>query len=264
VRQKLLLSLLISAALLGACATQKQQDTTKKDPEQLATLNVQLAIEYMKAGKFEVALAKLERALDYDSNSVAAHATLGILYSRIGELDKAERHYSKAVKLAPSDPSVYNNFGQFLCSRGRIDEGLKMIDRALEFPLYRTPALAWTNAGICELSMGRTESAEQNFRAALKIDPAFAPALLQMIRISVKNEDFLSGRAYLQRYSQVGEQTAVTLWLGVQIERELGDKDTAASYGLALKSRFREWTTTSCGCEMPCNRSASGIDTISL
>lgn len=230
----------VLAALLGGCASPEPSETPKKDPRRLSDINVQLGIEYMKHNNLETALKKLKRALEYDSENPAAHTTLGTVYARIGELDKAEKHFALAVKYAPDDPNVYNNYGQFLCVQGRTEQGLRALKKALDLPLYRTPAIALTNEGYCELGAGRRDAAEKYFRSALQADPAFTPALLEMMKISVDKKEFLSARAYLQRYVEVADHNAQTLWLGVQIENALGDKDTASSYALALQSRFPE------------------------
>jgi type IV pilus assembly protein PilF len=48
----------------------------------------------------------------------------------------------------------------------------------------------------------------------------------------------MQARAYLQRYSAIAQLNARALWLGVQIERQLGDRDAEASYALQLQKNF--------------------------
>ncbi|MCC7412529.1 MAG: type IV pilus biogenesis/stability protein PilW [Gammaproteobacteria bacterium] len=228
----------LAAIALAGCATQPGARNRDKDPEKLAELHVQMAAEYMRQGNFETAMNRLEKALDYDRNYAPAHSTLGILYNRLGDNAKAEKHFRDAAALAPNDSSVLNNYGQFLCQQGRYDEGMSMFERALANPLYRAPAVAHTNAGLCALARGDNATAEQRFRDALRLEPKFAPALLQMCRQSLEAGEHLSARAYLQRYLEVADHTAQTLWMGVRIERALGDRDTAGGYALLLRSRF--------------------------
>jgi type IV pilus assembly protein PilF len=59
-----------------------------------------------------------------------------------------------------------------------------------------------------------------------------------MSRLSLQQGNHLRARAYLQRYVSVGRHTPETLWLGVQIERELGDKKALASYSSKLRKDF--------------------------
>jgi type IV pilus assembly protein PilF len=53
---------------------------------------------------------------------------------------------------------------------------------------------------------------------------------------------YLPARAYLQRYLEIGRHTPQSLWLGIRIERELGDKDALASYTLQLENGFPDST----------------------
>ena len=59
-----------------------------------------------------------------------------------------------------------------------------------------------------------------------------------MSQISYEKANYLSARAYLQRYLEISRHTSTSLWLGIKIERELGDKDALSSYILSLKNNF--------------------------
>lgn len=235
-------ALAIAAALLAAgCATQPPsvpKEAVQTDNTRLSDIHVQTAVEYMRQGNFETALNRLGKALEYNPSNANAHSTLGILYTRLGQADKAEKHYAEAVRVAPQDSGALNNYGQFLCSQGRNGEAQALFDRAVANPLYRTPAVAMTNAGTCALEAGDAATAETKLRAALQSDAKFGPALLQMARVSFDKAEHLSARAYLQRYLEVAKPTAASLWLGVRIERALDNTDGAASHALALRSRF--------------------------
>ena len=65
-----------------------------------------------------------------------------------------------------------------------------------------------------------------------------APALIQMADLSFRAERYLSARGYFQRYSEVAKHTAKTLWLGIRIERQLGDRDAESSYRLLLEKNY--------------------------
>jgi len=88
------------------------------------------------------------------------------------------------------------------------------------------------------MAQSRLDAAETHFRNALEINPRVAVALIQMSQISYKTASYLSARAYLQRYLEISPSTAKSLWLGIRIERELGDKNTLSSYTLLLKNKF--------------------------
>jgi len=97
---------------------------------------------------------------------------------------------------------------------------------------------SYTNAGSCAFNAKDTAKAEQYWRKALEVNPEFPPALLQMGRLSVNQKNYMSARAYLQRFHQVAKPSPESLWLGIQTERVLGDKNAEASYSMLLKNGY--------------------------
>jgi len=141
------------------------------------------------------------------------------------------------VELDPMDSYARNAYAVFLCRKGEVDTALKHFDAAVDNPLYPQPEVALANAGQCARSKDSV-LAERYLRTALRRNAQFAPALFQMARISFENSNALSARGYLQRYLAVAKHTPQTLWLGIQVERELGDRDAVASYSLLLQGQF--------------------------
>ena len=235
-----LLSLFAMVAIAGSCATEtanlKGVDVPA-DPNEYAELNVRMAAEYMKKGDNDIALRRLQTALEYDPRYAAAHSTLGLLYARLNQFDKAEKHFKESLRIAADDPDALNNYGQYLCSRGHYQDGIELFAQAVQNPLYRNPEITYANSGMCALGVD-LDLAEKNLRRALQIDPKLSPALFQMSKLSYQKQRFLQARGYLQRYLEVADHSAQSLWLGIRIERELDDQDTVASYGLALKANY--------------------------
>lgn len=224
---------------LGGCAPMASTPgTAPGEPDRVAEINTQLGIEYMRQGSNEVAMRKLEKALQADARYPEAHEAMGLLQARIGEFDKAEDHFKRAMSLAPGDSSIMNNYGQFLCQRERREEAYALFDKAVANPLYATPELAYANAGTCARAGGSLEQAENYYRQALQRNPELAPVLLGMADINFETQRYLTARAYLQRYEAVAQPTPGTLWLGARIERMLGDREAEARYAASLRKRF--------------------------
>ena len=243
-RRLSVLSLALIAFHIAGCASQQPQQDKKVDREKLASVNTKLAFQYMQEQEYEIALKKLNKALNADPGFVDAHNALGLLHNQLGQFDDAERSFKKALRIEPDNSSTLNNYGQFLCQRGRFEEGEQRFLEAVANPLYKRPALAYSNAGTCALDAGRTEAAESHLRAALEIENRLAPALIQMADISFRLERHLAARGYLQRYQEVANHTARSLWLGVQVERVLEDRDAEASYALLLEKGFPDSNET--------------------
>ena len=233
------LVLLSLSLILTGCATQTTNERKRtEEPSKIADLNTQLAIAYIRDGDYELAKKKLESAISADSSHAPAYSALGLLYNQVGEFDEADKNFSQALRLDPANSSILNNYGQVLCQHGKYEKGQQMFLKANENALYATPEIALNNAGTCAMSAGDIDSAETHFRAALQRNPLIAASLLQMSIISYDKNLHLPARAYLQRYLEVGSHTAQSLWLGIRIERVLGDKDALASYALQLEKGY--------------------------
>ena len=241
--RRVLIQLAIAALLVG-CGPAKVVKPSAANRAKLAEISTQLGVEYIQKGDLEAGLERLKRALDADPNYVDAHNTLGLLYGNLGQYEKAERSFKRALAIEPNNSPALNNYGQYLCQLKRYDEGRKLLLKAIENPLYKKSDTALSNAGICALNAGDIDTAEKHFRAALRINPTLAPTLYQMVNLSHRNGRYLPARGYLQRYIAVGRHTAKSLWLGVQIEHELGDKDAEASYELQLEKNFPDTEET--------------------
>lgn len=228
--------LLAIMLLLAGCAT--TQPGGQSEGQKAARINTQLGAAYMRQGRLEQALVRLTRAVRQDPGYAEAHSVLAVLYHRLGQYDDAARHYRRSVVLAPDDSAMLNNYGQFLCERGSLAEAERYLKRAAANPLYKTPELPLSNAGVCLLRAGRNAEAESYFLEALRSNPDFSRALFAMAELRQRAGQSLSARGFYQRYLANASQTAESLWLGIQIERALGDRDAVGSYSLQLKNRF--------------------------
>lgn len=236
------LAMLLAALMLTACAgsggTRNGELAIKQTTNPAASANLNLGIEYMRAGNMELALERLKRALDADPGYYGTHNALGLLYQRLGENGLAERHFKRSIALNGTDSGSKNNYGLFLCQNNRFAEAEKIFLAAVANPLYETPEVAYTNAGTCALMNKQVEAAENYFRQALSINAELPSALIQMAQISYDRDNYLNARGYLQRYQSVAKHTAASLMLGIKIEKELGDRNAVASYELLLKNNF--------------------------
>ncbi|MEW7975774.1 MAG: type IV pilus biogenesis/stability protein PilW [Candidatus Thiodiazotropha endolucinida] len=235
--------LLPAVLLLSGCATQPQAtDATgnlgQEKRNSPAKIYVEMGMAYMRDGQSAVALQKLNKALEVDENSPEAHNVIGILYQQLGEIDRAGKHYDRAVELDARDPYIRNARGSYFCRLGRYSDALEDFEQALANPLYPTPWVAMTNAGLCVERAGDEAKAEKFYRRALTARPTYPIALFKMAEISLQQENDLSARAYLERYHSEIKPTAASLWLGVQVEKRLRDMAKSTEYRRRLLRDF--------------------------
>jgi type IV pilus assembly protein PilF len=223
---------LLFALVLAGCG-----GMPSRDDSDAARINTQLGLSYAQRGQFDAALDKLKRAIKHDPQLGSAHAGLGYVYQNLGDPQRAELHYRKALGYSADDPSLKNNFGVFLCSRNRVLEAEPYFLEAAQDSRYATPAAALTNAGRCLLTL-QPGKAETHLRKALKIQPAYREALGLMAQISYEQGDYLRTRAFLQRYDLASDATPELLYIAMRAETALGDRSAANAFGQRLQREF--------------------------
>lgn len=233
---KILLPLVTLLALVAAAPS----PASTTSPKNAAELNVQLGIQYLQQGNLRVAREKIERAVKQDPRNVSVQLAAALLAEQLGDPKKAETHYRQAIRIDGTSPEALNAYASYLCRKGSAREGEAMFERAAKNPLYRTPEIAYTNAGTCAGSSGRHVEAEAYLRQALALRPAYPDALMQMTRVAAARGNWLQVRAFLQRYLAVGPASAEMLMLGLKAERTLGDAQAAADYASRLRRDFAE------------------------
>ncbi|MFP4079600.1 MAG: type IV pilus biogenesis/stability protein PilW [Ectothiorhodospira sp.] len=222
--------------LTGCAGTTEVQERR----DRAAQVNVELGQHYLRRGELRHAKENLDRALEQDPGSAQVQAAQAMLQERLEKIDRADRHYRRALSLASDSDAgmLWNNYGAFLCRQDRLEDAEEAFAKAARDPLYPTPEMAWTNAGVCAQKVPDADKAERLLRRALEEEPQHAPALLEMMRLSFEAERHLQVRAYFQRLREVTRPSAEMLWMCHQAERALGNRDEAGRCALRLKNDF--------------------------
>ena len=230
---------LLGMLLLAACGSPGSKTSDEPDSaRKAAETNTSLGRQYLDLGKYEVAQEKLKRAVAYDKTYAPAHTVLGVLYETLGQTDQAMEEYRLAVKYDPKGGDVNNNYGAFLCGQNKSKEADRYFQVAMQDPFYATPKVLYANAGLCALQANTLDKAERYLRQSLEYDEKFASALLPMADLQYRNGNYLSARAFLQRFEAVSSRNAQSLLLGFRIESALGDLQTAGRYKSDLSAQF--------------------------
>ena len=230
--------LVVSMVLGAGCASTVQRNAEQAREEQTLVTNLQLSAEYLQRGKLKFAKERLDKAIEMAPDDSRVNNMMGLLQWRLGNYERAQRFFRDAVAAKPRNPEAFNNYGVFLCSRGQIDEAEKWFKKALADRLYKTPADANVNAGVCLMRKPAPALAEEYFRTALKFNPKIPVALYQMAKINYDSGKTLAARGLIQRFFEVSDDTPESLFLGTKIERALRNRNQAASYALRLRGKF--------------------------
>jgi type IV pilus assembly protein PilF len=243
----------IAVALLAAACASKGP-TTAPPPQaelppvksqeatlaQRAQIRVELAAGYYERGKMEVALDELAEATRLDPANPRIYNIYGLVYTMMGEKQKAEENFRKAVAMAPNDPEIRHNWGAFLCTTGRAREAIPEFEKAVSDPLYRHPEIALINAGKCSATIGEYAQADRFFRQALTASPNNAVAAYNLALLAFREHKLDEARAWMKPVMQQQAPPPEALYLGMCIERKQGDRQAELSYTSQLRNRFPE------------------------
>jgi type IV pilus assembly protein PilF len=155
------------------------------------------------------------------------------------EDEQADADFRRSLQLDSENSETHNNYGWFLCQRGREKESIKQFQESLKNPLYATPETAYVNLGLCSKKAGVMKEVESNLQRALIMRPGMPEALYGLADWNYDKGDYAGAKAYFSRFSQSSpDLTAEQLWLAVRIERKMHDRNSLASYALQLRKRF--------------------------
>ena len=239
--------MLLLALVLGGCASSSQpaantarppEPRAEPDYEEAARINTELGMNYARAGNYDVALDKFQRALKQDDRYAPAHQGIAFIYVQRNDPQRADEHYRRAIRLDTNDAGTRNNYAVFLCGLKRFDEAEKLFNQAATNRDYRERHKAYSNAGVCARRIPDYAKAERYFLKALSLVPEYPEALQQLAGLFLEQRVYVSARAYLLRYEKVGPPTAATLWIGAKTEFALGDEQAAAEYARRLRESF--------------------------
>ncbi|MEO6974580.1 MAG: type IV pilus biogenesis/stability protein PilW [Gallionella sp.] len=232
-----LIAMLFSLALLAACSTTSDSDSSHAFKS--AKVHTELAGLYYQRAQLGIALDELKQALNADSSYAPAYNVRGLVNMALREDRNAEDDFKHSLDLDDTNSDTHNNYGWFLCQQDRAKEAIPQFMAALKNPLYTTPGLAYLNAGLCSRKAGNIKDAEDFLQKALQVDPGSTQALFALADLSYAKADYFSAKKYFVNLSQKSDNlTAEQLWLGVRINRKIGDRNSEASYATQLRNRF--------------------------
>lgn len=232
-----LLSWVAGCASSGGGSGGDQQNAVDKDAS--AKIHTELAAVYYGQQRYAVALDELKYALSMNSKYAPAYGVRGLVRMALLEDRKADEDFSRSLDLDNTDSGTRNNYGWFLCQRGREKEAMEQFMEAVKNPLYATPEKAYLNAGLCSRKSGKIKNAETYLQQALYLQPKMPEALIGMADISFAKADYAGAKSYFLKLARNGaELSAADLLLAVRVEKKLGDKNAEASYKLQLRKRF--------------------------
>jgi type IV pilus assembly protein PilF len=217
-----------------------QQQTTTGDPQRRAKIHTELGAMYLGDGHLATALEEARLAVSADPSYASAYNLLGLVHMYLRENALAEENFERALRLAPGDAEINNNFGWFLCQANQPQRAIPFFQAAIRNPLYSTPAKPLANAGICSLQLKDDVAAQDFLTQALRIDNTNTTALFWLADIQYRHDRLSEARARIDALHHLNEANAASAWLALRIAHKLGDRESEARYLSQMRRKFAD------------------------
>jgi len=133
---------------------------TEDQAKQLARSHFKKAYEFQMKGQLASAIEAYKLSIDIFPTS-EAHTYLGWTHSFKGHYDDAISECHKAIKLDPEFGNPYNDLGAYLIEKGRYDEAIPWLKKAISAKRY-------DNYCYPHYNLGRAYERKSNWRRAMK------------------------------------------------------------------------------------------------
>jgi type IV pilus assembly protein PilF len=232
---------------LGGCGTTARDalqsgDIVTSSDESLARkrarIRLELAVGYYNDGKTTIALDELKQSIIADPTLLEAHNLRGLIYMRLNDVGLAEESFRNALQIDPQAASVEHNYGWLLCQQGRMPEAFRHFQAAIANPAYVDKAKSLMALGVCQSKSGQKLEAEASLQKAFELDAANPVIGYNLALLLYQRGELARSLFYVRRINNGALANAESLWLGIRIERKLGNTEAASQLGLQLKKRF--------------------------
>ncbi len=237
------LTLLSGCAGTGADSPRELKTASDQTAaEKRAQIRLQLAVGYYQDRKYEIALDEVKKAIAAAPDYADAYGFRALIYTAMGENALADENYRHALRLAPRNPDIANNYGLFLCEAGgKPVEAMKYFEAALSSRAYASPAKALTNAGNCSLKQKNIDAAERYLLDALRYEPELPAIQAGLARVYFERRDYTRAGFFINRLTEAAKLESLSadvLWLALRVRHMLGDRAMEATLAAQLRKRF--------------------------
>jgi type IV pilus assembly protein PilF len=230
--------------LLAACTSEvtNSEQITQPNAQQRAVaaakINTQLGLAYLNQGQLPLAKQKLLLAMQQNPDSITVMDAMAYFWETTGNQNLALKNYQRAVALAPTSGRALNNYGAYLCRKGQYQLAEKYLLAAANEPRYIDSGAAFENAGLCAMAIPDDEMAGKYFIQAIEQDHNRPVSYFELARLYYKRSQYNLAKKYLKGYEDVAQQTANSLWLGIEIANKTKDVATILKNGALLEKKF--------------------------
>jgi type IV pilus assembly protein PilF len=238
-----------AASSAGAGVGRTAEPVTESDePEarKRARIRLELAAGYFEQGQTTVALDEIKLSLAADPTYASAYMLRGLVYSRMNELPLAEESFRRAQQLNPRDPDVLHHYGLFACQQGRYAQAVELFQQAMASPVYGGQAKTLMAKGVCQVRAGQFAEAEGSLARSYELDAGNPITAYNLAALQFRRGENEKAQFTIRRLNNSDLANAETLWLGIKVERKVGNTEAMRQLAQQLGRRYpdsREWAS---------------------
>ncbi|MGH8444132.1 MAG: tetratricopeptide repeat protein [Solimonas sp.] len=159
------------------------------------------AAETLVDGRIDEAYWWARSAVREDPSFVSAYNTLGVIYRRSGDLARAERVFSTALREAPRDPQLLVNLAVLYGQQGRSADAAGLRRRLASLDAYQP--FQFLDAGYAAMAAGAPAEAMDLYRKELQHMPYSAEVHYAIAAASARLGDAGGARLHLAQAVQL-------------------------------------------------------------
>lgn len=228
-------------------AQQKQTRVVQEETiPALAQTRLQLAGLHFEQGHAQNALSEVAQALQAYPRYVDAYNLQGWIHLSLHDYAGARDSFTQALALRPGDANGLYNLAWLQCQQAQFEQADRNFDAALHAPRQHAQSMArfWLGKGVCLQRAGHMDDAVRALEKALEFDPANPAVAYNFAHALHAQGNVARARGYVSELNRGASSSAASFWLGIKIERALGDYAVMQQYAYQLNKRFpdsKEW-----------------------
>lgn len=227
-----------NAAALGDSEADLVTPSDEPEARRRARIRLELAANYFEMGQTAVALDEVKQALAADPSYADALNLRGLIFMRLNDLAQADDSFRRALALRGNDANLLHNYGWLLCQQQKYADADQYFGRAIANPTYMARGKTLMARGLCQSRAGQLAEAEQSFLKAYEMDAANPVVAYQLSSLLLRRNELTRAQFYIRRLNNSELANAESLWLGIKVERALGDSVAMRQLAGQLRKRF--------------------------
>ncbi len=133
-----------------------------------------LGVKDSRRGKWDLAIARLEKANELDSDYALVYTELGIAYAKKGMFDKAITVLQMATQKDPDNLVAHYNLGAIYEGKGMWSQAISEYMKTIS--LDPNNVVVHTRLGVCFVESGQNAAAMDQWNIAVTLDPNYKEA----------------------------------------------------------------------------------------